>query len=209
MSESKFHNASEAFRYIKERQDAFNARFFNTKQDKCPGKGLSTNDFTNEYKNILNDLRNSNLVNAGLKDIKIKNELIVSKNNHVATIDLSGYAKKEDLPDSTLYYTKNQVDKIIEDTKNEIIKEIEAHTETLTETRDIFTVGEDTIQNKFILKYEPKGTIMMYINGIGYFSGYSYDNFDNSILWEKTAKNGGFDITDSEIVFIYKHTVKS
>ena len=62
--------------------DIIDTQLFN-KQQKEPGKGLSTNDFTDQYKNKLNGLKNYN-------DANIKNRLSnVEKSNKEIIQDIN------------------------------------------------------------------------------------------------------------------------
>lgn len=68
--------------------------------------------------------------------------------------------------------------------------------------QDVFTV-EEQAKTKFILTKAPLNEIVtMNINGISYFpDDFSYNPDKNLITWN--VKNGGFEITNSKVVFEY------
>ena len=72
------------------------------KQDKETGKGLSTNDFTNAYKNLLDNLPSPGDKNI-IETIKVNNSALTPKDKAV-NIDLSSYATNSAL--------NNKVDKV-------------------------------------------------------------------------------------------------
>lgn len=68
--------------------------------------------------------------------------------------------------------------------------------------QDIFNVGEQA-KTKFILTKTPLNEVIaMNINGISYFpDDFSYNKDKNLVVWN--VKNGGFEITNSKVVFEY------
>lgn len=68
--------------------------------------------------------------------------------------------------------------------------------------QDVFTVDKQA-KTKFILNKTPlNGVVTMNINGISYFpDDFTYNKDKNLITWN--VKNGGFEITNSKVVFEY------
>lgn len=78
--------------------------------------------------------------------------------------------------------------------------------------KDQYTVGE-TVQHTFRLSHKPRNEeVKIFVNGVQYSNihsaAFSYDQAQNMITWLFTEANGGFDITDSEVVIEYQYDLK-
>lgn len=115
----------------------------NNKVDKINGKGLSTNDFTNEDKSKLDGIQTG--ANKTIVDNALSNTSENPVQNKIVTAEFGLKADKSDT------YTKNEVDNLIPDTSDFITKDVNNLTNYTT------TTEMNTLLNNKVDKVVGKG----------------------------------------------------